>query len=865
MSKNFPIFLLLFLAISASVSAAQEIPEISKFNRETDPEYRRQREEWILGMHRAEPGLNWQAIDAETRNAKFEALQALRGKHLYFPLGLIRDTIAGGRMTGTWSERGSNNISGRMHTADIDFDHNIIYAASAMGNIWKAGLDKTDSWVSLNDNHRFGDIRMLRVITTSKGKRIIAAANGPATAYYSDDGGITWKTATGLDGPKSWGGIKRACMNATEQTTYLFGSEWDYKNWKAVSTLYRSTDQGKSFSNLGQWDYNSDKCDVWVSRDTISSAYFLKGDSLFRIQANGILKFIQTLTYSDSAGKIGSLALQGAVKNNVENLAVLETTNGIGTITVSTSGGASWTKTGTFSGSIFNYNSFKILSSDPTTMALGTNEAYVSRDNGASWNHTNGWGEYYGDPEAKLHADIDGIDFIRDQAGNEIQLISTDGGIFMSKDILSSFDNITLTGIGTGQFYSVRTSQKAPYFIYGGSQDQGYQRTKDSSAGRIGMVQTISGDYGHLTSSNEGKSVWCDYPGFAMLYADAEGSTSNRTWGFKGSNHLWMPPITSDPAGPGSSYIACGGDAAQSFIWHLVNGKDSVSYTHWAFDFSVGSKDRNVSAIAFSPLDHSHAYVLTNDGEFFHSADAGITWIRSDSVKAPASHYFYGSVILPSTKDKNTLWIGGSGYSNPGVYVSHDKGLTFSPMDSGLPHSLVLDMAATDDEEFLFAAMDVGSYIYSKQAGRWFDMSLGNAPDMVYWSVEYIPLLKVVRFGTYGRGIWDFAIDQIKNAVQADSSCPPIPNFNLAATPSLFATSTDISFELPSAGSITVRIYDITGRLVRTIASDYLDSGWHHYRWKGTSDGGSPLPSGYYTCIASGMGKADFVKIDLVR
>ena len=148
---------------------------------------------------------------------------------------------------------------------------------------------------------------MLRVITTSKGKRLIAAANGPVAFYYSDDGGNSWQTATGLDGPKSWGGFKRAVINATEQTIYLFGNEWDYKNWYAVSTLYRSTDQGKSFTNLGQWKENSDKCDVWVSRDTISPAFFLKGDSLFTILSAGSLNYI-CLLYTSPSPRDGLLS-----------------------------------------------------------------------------------------------------------------------------------------------------------------------------------------------------------------------------------------------------------------------------------------------------------------------------------------------------------------------------------------------------------------------------------------------------------------------------------------------------------------------------------------------------------------------------
>jgi len=101
--------------------------------------------------------------------------------------------------------------------------------------------------------------------------------------------------------------------------------------------------------------------------------------------------------------------------------------------------------------------------------------------------------------------------------------------------------------------------------------------------------------------------------------------------------------------------------------------------------------------------------------------------------------------------------------------------------------------------------------------------------------------------------------------VQPDSSCPPLPNFNLSATPSLFSASTDIAFYIAAPGVMALHIYDITGRLVRTLTAGSIGGGWHHYSWNGAADNGSLLASGFYTCIASGMGKADFVKIELVR
>ncbi len=43
------------------------------------------------------------------------------------------------------------------------------------------------------------------------------------------------------------------------------------------------------------------------------------------------------------------------------------------------------------------------------------------------------------------------------------------------------------------------------------------------------------------------------------------------------------------------------------------------------------------------------------------------------------------------------------------------------------------------------------------RATRWENLMGRDAPATTYWSVEAVPSAGRVRFGTYGRGIWDFA------------------------------------------------------------------------------------------------------------
>ncbi len=68
-------------------------------------------------------------------------------------------------------------------------------------------------------------------------------------------------------------------------------------------------------------------------------------------------------------------------------------------------------------------------------------------------------------------------------------------------------------------------------------------------------------------------------------------------------------------------------------------------------------------------------------------------------------------------------------------------------------------MADSDGGQFLFAATAVGPYVYDLYEEGWFDLAGVSAPDQTYWTVDYISEINTARFGTYGRGIWDFVLN----------------------------------------------------------------------------------------------------------
>ncbi len=67
--------------------------------------------------------------------------------------------------------------------------------------------------------------------------------------------------------------------------------------------------------------------------------------------------------------------------------------------------------------------------------------------------------------------------------------------------------------------------------------------------------------------------------------------------------------------------------------------------------------------------------------------------------------------------------------------------------------------------------------------------------------------------------------------------------------PNPFHSSATISFELPVKSQVTLDVFDIHGRLVRTLISQTMDAGGHSAIWNGTNEAGVKVSPGVYFCI----------------
>jgi len=671
------LFYILPLFIAFNLSASDFVPDKVRKS-EANPEYHKQRREWLESMHRTEPGVDWKIIDRQVREYKqIERNEMRRQLGLKDNDFLLSTSIAHGRIEGQWHERGSNNQSGRIHSADIDFERGLIYLGSSGGNVWRGTLHGED-WACLNNSFQFRicDIRLIKTIHTN---RILVFDN--YGVYYSDDEGYTWNKSNGADHVYSTGSIIRgiSVLDGNSNIVYFLANE-NYQGQNV--TLYYSLDNGENFERL-RVHQRREPIDIWGSDVESPNLYLFHKDSVFEINVANIeqkVKFVSVFPDYTSITNPRYYAKGSIIDGNANlYLAIRSGNENRRHIMRSLDAGNNWEYKGAVDTDMFMWNSFCVSKKSPDLLILGGVDCFYSMNGGTNWFKYNNWWEYYPDPENKLHADIPGINSFIAPSGEEIFLISTDGGIYRTYGDHLQIKNISLNQLNVSQYYSIYTYNTPLHIIYAGSQDQGFQRSEPFKDKVLDFEQTLSGDYGSLSSGDYGKSIWTVYPGFVMYYPDAVKSKDNVRWTFTGryADRVWMPPVAAVPNSPRKAYLAPGGSNNNSTIFLLEYTESKFFVTELDYVFDAENPHNDVCALTVSPVNTNKLYAATKLGKFYTSTDAGKSWRETQGFTGPGYNYLHPTRIHPSGTNQNVVYLAGSGYSSPAVYMSGDDGVSF--------------------------------------------------------------------------------------------------------------------------------------------------------------------------------------------
>jgi photosystem II stability/assembly factor-like uncharacterized protein len=204
-------------------------------------------------------------------------------------------------------------------------------------------------------------------------------------------------------------------------------------------------------------------------------------------------------------------------------------------------------------------------------------------------------------------------------------------------------------------------------------------------------------------------------------------------------------------------------------------------------------------------------FVVGEFGRVLKSEDGGDTWRKTDSG---TQEDIYSIAFL----NEDEGWIG----TESGMRYTIDGGETWHGVPLRYQHGAIHNIKFDHDGN---------GYAYTLSA----DIS-DNFNLMKESSGSYVLLQVMTDHGT--------PIDDQENPIQSTPQQISLhPNY-----PNPFNASTKIEYYLPQTATVSLKIFNIQGQLVRTLVNQVQSSGHHSTIWDGRSDQGNVVSSGMYIC-----------------
>ncbi|MCP4550301.1 MAG: T9SS type A sorting domain-containing protein [bacterium] len=107
-----------------------------------------------------------------------------------------------------------------------------------------------------------------------------------------------------------------------------------------------------------------------------------------------------------------------------------------------------------------------------------------------------------------------------------------------------------------------------------------------------------------------------------------------------------------------------------------------------------------------------------------------------------------------------------------------------------------------------------------------------------------------------------FYVADATDIAEAQTPAGPIP---VTVHPNPFNPNTQLGFDLQEPGHVSLEVYDLSGRCVKTLIDKVVPAGHHDVTWQGVDDNGEALPSGVYLVRLSTAGGVANAKAILLK
>lgn len=396
----------------------------------------------------------------------------------------------------------------------------------------------------------------------------------------------------------------------------------------------------------------------------------------------------------------------------------------------------------------------------------------VSKDGGKTFTNMD---------KENVHADHHAL-WVNPQRDSHL-INGNDGGINITYDDGAHWVKANTPSVG--QFYSVTVDAAKPYNVYGGLQDNGVwwgpstnkENTDWHNDGNYGFKSILGGDGMQVqvdTTDNATTYTGFQFGNYYRLNRlnpnqQYKSITPQHRLGEKPFRFNWQTPILLSRHNPDILYFG-----ANKLFRSFKRGDTMLALSP---DLTKGGRGGNVpygtiTAIAESPLRFGLLYAGTDDGNVHLSKDAGYSWtLISAKQKKGFSlpQNLWVSRVVASRYEDGRVYLSLNGYRNddflPYLYASHDYGATWAPLGAGLPVEPI-NVVYEDlrNENILYVGTDGGLYVSLDRGKTFSKWSAGLPRSIPVHDIAIQPRENEIVLATHGRSLYVAKLDAIQKA-----------------------------------------------------------------------------------------------------
>jgi photosystem II stability/assembly factor-like uncharacterized protein len=268
--------------------------------------------------------------------------------------------------------------------------------------------------------------------------------------------------------------------------------------------------------------------------------------------------------------------------------------------------------------------------------------------------------------------------------------------------------------------------------------------------------------------------------------------------------------------------------------------------------------NRNLTGVSMSRLNNQHLIVVGDKGTILRSTDTGFNWAN---VSIPDTSFDFNAISQQGVYYTGDIFVAvGSGGR---IYKTTDVGDTWQQKISGTTSNLRSVSFVSQDSGVVVG--DNGTILFTTNGGdTWFtDAAFISPTTRDFKSVSCIDK-ETNTYSAISDSLFFVSTEQIIVEVK-ETKILHVEGYSLNQNyPNPFNPTTTIRYQLPVAGNVTLKVYDILGHEVVTLVDAYKPTGSYEINFQSTINN-KQLTSGVYFYHLRAGSFAETKKMILLR